>query len=232
MENILICKFCNKECKNDNSLRNHERLCKENPMRQQSSFKKYNTQRRGQIRTGIYEKCECTFCQRIFMNKCAKTFHERFCFKNPNKEVKLVSEETKKKIGEASKKRGAGGYEVGKLGGNGKRGYYKGLYCMSSWELAFVVYHLEQGCAVEQCKEHFEYEMDGKKHLYTPDFKIGNVYYEIKNWHRPDTDFKIKSFPKDKKLILIEGSQNKIYLDFVKTKYGTKFWEQLYNLPN
>lgn len=29
-----ICKYCGKECKNDNSLRNHERLCKQNPRRQ------------------------------------------------------------------------------------------------------------------------------------------------------------------------------------------------------
>lgn len=31
MEN---CKFCGKECKNENSLRNHERLCHSNPERQ------------------------------------------------------------------------------------------------------------------------------------------------------------------------------------------------------
>ena len=35
MENIkFICKFCGSEKKNGNSLRNHERLCKENPNRQ------------------------------------------------------------------------------------------------------------------------------------------------------------------------------------------------------
>ena len=38
----FICKFCSKECKNDNSLRNHERLCKENPNRQESYFVIYN----------------------------------------------------------------------------------------------------------------------------------------------------------------------------------------------
>ena len=30
----MECKFCNKECKNKNSLRNHERLCKLNPNHQ------------------------------------------------------------------------------------------------------------------------------------------------------------------------------------------------------
>ena len=27
---MLLCKHCKKECKNENSVRNHERLCKEN----------------------------------------------------------------------------------------------------------------------------------------------------------------------------------------------------------
>jgi len=35
---MLNCKYCNKECKNHNSLRNHERLCKDNPERQKSHF--------------------------------------------------------------------------------------------------------------------------------------------------------------------------------------------------
>ena len=33
MENQYICKFCGKPCKNANSLRNHERLCPQNPDR-------------------------------------------------------------------------------------------------------------------------------------------------------------------------------------------------------
>ena len=36
---MLICKHCGKECKNENSLRNHERLCKANPDKQESNFK-------------------------------------------------------------------------------------------------------------------------------------------------------------------------------------------------
>lgn len=39
---MLICKYCGKECKNENSLRNHERLCKKNPNRQDSPFVKFN----------------------------------------------------------------------------------------------------------------------------------------------------------------------------------------------
>lgn len=31
---MLLCQYCKKECKNENSLRNHERLCKDNPNKQ------------------------------------------------------------------------------------------------------------------------------------------------------------------------------------------------------
>lgn len=34
----MICKFCQKPCKNSNSLRNHERMCKINPSRQLGYF--------------------------------------------------------------------------------------------------------------------------------------------------------------------------------------------------
>lgn len=42
MEESYICKFCGKACKNANSLRNHERLCKLNPNHQESSWTKFN----------------------------------------------------------------------------------------------------------------------------------------------------------------------------------------------
>jgi len=40
---MLICVFCIKECKNHNSLRNHERLCKLNPDKQESNLAKCST---------------------------------------------------------------------------------------------------------------------------------------------------------------------------------------------
>ena len=71
--------------------------------------------------------------------------------------------------------------------------------------------------------------MDNETHHYTPDFIVNVVYYEIKNWHRPDTDFKISSFPKEKKLILIEGKDAmKPYIEYVLNKYGEEFWKSLY----
>lgn len=103
---------------------------------------------------------------------------------------------------------------------------------MSTWELAWVVYQLEHNKKVEQCKEQFEYIMDNEVHHYIPDFIIDDVYYEIKNWHRPDTDFKVSQFPKDKTLVLIEGEENNKYLNYVIEKYGKNFYDILYEIKD
>ena len=42
---MYICKFCNQERKNNNSLRNHERLCKLNPEKQHTSFQDLEIQK-------------------------------------------------------------------------------------------------------------------------------------------------------------------------------------------
>ena len=43
---ILYCQYCGRECKNLNSLRQHELRCKKNPNRKQITFK-YNVSRKG-----------------------------------------------------------------------------------------------------------------------------------------------------------------------------------------
>ena len=39
----MYCIYCGKECKNDNSLRNHQRLCKQNPNHQKSNLDTWNS---------------------------------------------------------------------------------------------------------------------------------------------------------------------------------------------
>lgn len=176
----------------------------------------------------------CKFCGIEFLNrgKAFRTYHERRCEKNPNAlpiHKRVFTEKDRKILSERAKRNKIGGYENGCKGGHGKRGYYRGFYCMSSWELAFVYYHLSQQHPIEQCREHFEYFLDGKKRTYTPDFKIDGVYYEIKNYMRPDTQSKIDQFSKDKKLVLILGeNENKKYIDFITEREGPDFCKRLY----
>lgn len=70
----MECKFCNKECKNDNSLRNHERLCKSNPDRDIAVTSP------GLI--AMNRKVECAYCNGYFTIANIKN-HERACKSNP-----------------------------------------------------------------------------------------------------------------------------------------------------
>ena len=44
----------------------------------------------------------------------------------------------------------------------GIKGWYKGFWCDSSWELAYVIYNLDHGIEFRRNTEKFEYEYCGK----------------------------------------------------------------------
>ena len=94
MENLFnyICKYCGKECKNANSLRNHERLCKSNPNRQESSFVKYNKTKGDVWNKGLTKETNDSLRR---AGEKLKRHLEKFGA--PNK-GKSMSDEQKKKI--------------------------------------------------------------------------------------------------------------------------------------
>lgn len=132
------------------------------------------------------------------------------------------SDETKKKISQAIKGK-AGGYR--KNSGIGKKGWYKGYWCDSSYELAFVIYNLEHGIKFARNTKRFEYEFENKKYYYIPDFIMNDgTYVEIKNFITDRVLAKHEQFPH--KLIVICGKKEiSSYLDYVITKYGRNFIE-------
>lgn len=105
-----------------------------------------------------------------------------------------------------------------------KYGTYRGIHCDSSWELAFLIYCLECGKNIRRCDEHFTYTLDNHRHNYFPDFIVDDNYYEIKNYYTETVYAKIAQFPKDKKLIIIDGKQIHTYLNYCKHKYGDNFF--------
>ena len=116
-------------------------------------------------------------------------------------------------------KKVSGGYRKGS--GFGKSGWYKGYYCDSSWELAFIIYHLDNNINIERNKEGFEYVYENETHLYYPDFIINNEYYEIKNFFSDLTDAKVNQCPH--KINILYKEDIKPYLEYVINKYGKNF---------
>ena len=108
------------------------------------------------------------------------------------------------------------------------QGNYKGYHCDSTWELAFIVYHLENNLTFKRNTEHFPYIYEGKEHNYFPDFIIDDTYYEVKGYHNDIVEAKINQFPKDKKLVVLYYDDMKPMIDYCIRKYGSNYWEILY----
>ena len=140
-----------------------------------------------------------------------------------------IKEEARRiKISQTAKRnKKSGGARNG--AGAGKKGTYKGYYCDSSWELAFVIYNIEHDIEFKRNTQLFEYEFDGEVHKYMPDFIIDDVYYEIKGYWTEQWQAKYDSFKKEHKIEVIDEEKIKPYLDYVIQKYGTNFID-LYKL--
>lgn len=128
------------------------------------------------------------------------------------------SEKTIKRLSEVAKERGLGGYQRGS--GRGKKGWYKGHFCDSSWELAFLIYHLDNNIHIERCNENRSYEWNGSQRIYKPDFKVGEIIYEIKGFKTPQWEAKHQA---NLDIICLQKDDIQKYLKYVIDKYGKDF---------
>ena len=134
------------------------------------------------------------------------------------------TEETRQKISATAKKNGkSGGYRQGAGYKNIKKGFYKGYWCDSSWELAFLIYCLEHNITIKRNTDKFPYYMENKLYYYLPDFIIGNTYIEIKGRVDSKCKYKFEQFPDKQRLKIYYAKDMKYFLDYVYKKYGKNF---------
>lgn len=113
----------------------------------------------------------------------------------------------------------AGGKRHGS--GRGKKGWYKGIFCDSSWELAYVIYCIDHKIPIKRCEEKRIYEWDGNKHIYIPDFVINNdTIIEIKGYNTKQWQIKQQQ---NLDVVVLYKKEMKPYLDYVINKYGTNY---------
>ena len=117
------------------------------------------------------------------------------------------------------KEKGLGGLRSGS--GRGKKGWYKGYYCDSTWELAYVIYNLEHGIPFSRNTKSFDYVFNGENKKYYPDFLLETgEYVEVKGYYTKQFSAKVSQFPKEFSLLIYDKSGIKPYLDYVVDKYG------------
>lgn len=118
-----------------------------------------------------------------------------------------------------------GGYRNGS--GRAKHGYYKGIYCGSTYELVWVIYNIDHSIIFERFQGQLEH--DGTR--YIPDFLIGNTIHEIKGYCDELTvSKKCEVARKNGYDIVVEYKKDIQYMfDYVESKYNTKKLYELYD---
>lgn len=195
---MLICKFCCKECKNDNSQKNHERLCKRNPSRQFTPFHDQKFQRTNAGNQYTKAKKLGLDAPQINENTREKL---RIAVLSRNKEWneengKRISKTIKKKVNEGTWHTSLAKHMHIDYNGNDLHG---------SWELVYAKYLDKNNIKWIRNTDSFSYEFEGKQRRYTPDFYLieTDEYIEIKGYKTDKDTAKWAQFPSHRKLIVL-----------------------------
>lgn len=203
----FICQFCGRICKNHNSLINHERLCKQNPNAMQpTGFIGKSQKGRVAWNKGLTKDTDARVARNV---ESLKAYYETHTGSWLGKQH---TTESKRKIALSV---------AGNTRGNrSKKGYYKGMYCGSSYELAYVIYNLDHNIAFARCDRYYEYEYKGKKHLYFPDFELADgTIIEVKGYHTDLVDIKAASV-KDRAVKVLYKKDLQVHINYVCTTYN------------
>lgn len=196
--NMLICRHCDKECKNKNSQRNHERLCKENPNRQFTLFHDQDFQR-------LNKENQFTKARRLGLDTpvVSNTAREKIRQANLSR-TNDWNKENGKRISEVIKRKVEEGTWHTSLA-KSMHIDYNGINLHGSWELSYAKYLDANNIRWVRNKDSFLYVFKGKERRYTPDFYLpdSGEYVEIKGYKTEKDDAKWSQFPLHRKLVIL-----------------------------
>lgn len=216
---MITCEFCNREFSNLGGRGAHVPYCKVNPSRTQRPKSPNAHAKKGSIpwNKGLTKHTDEKLAEAA--NKLSLRYQTGELFASgrgstPEKELLRIEKIT------AKAKLNNGGYRQGS--GRGKKGWYKGFFCDSSWELAYVIYCLDHGIDIKRNTEKRTYEYKGKIKNYIPDFIVEGEIVEIKGFKTEEWLAKLNSNPDVK--VLYEKDLQPV-LDYVIMQYSKKFIE-------
>jgi hypothetical protein len=123
----------------------------------------------------------------------------------------------REKLSRVALARGLGGYERGS--GRGKKGWYRGYWCDSTYELVFVIWAIDHEIPFERNKDIFHYEFGGKPRRWLPDFRlVDGTFVEIKGYVTDQTLAKFAFFLPS--LRVLTQAELKPMFDYVRQTYG------------
>lgn len=165
----------------------------------------------------------CKNCKTSFLGTKNQKFCSRECARIANKEISLSA--LKKGIETLRKSGNLGGYRPGS--GRAKHGYYKGIYCGSTYELVWLIYQLDHGNPVER----FPGELEWNGIKYVPDFLQNGRIVELKGYEKQESVDKktavANHFGYD--VLVLREKDLKLEFDWVKSHYQYHDLEELYD---
>lgn len=166
------------------------------------------------------------FCRIDYCAYCANIFH-KISGKQKTCSKKCGTEYTKirRKNGELKPTGG-----LRERSGRGKSGWYKGYFCNSTWELAYVIYNIDHSISFSRNTKGYKYYNPEKNKwsTYYPDFTINDEYVEIKGYKSKLNEYKLSGIT-DKIVTILYKEDMKSIFSYVKEKYS-KTIENLYEL--
>jgi hypothetical protein len=211
------CQFCNSERISKKSLIAHESTCPKNPAGYRNiAWNKGQTKKDNQILKNLSERMTGKKRPDISLKLKGKPSS------NPSGMAATPEKEKirREKLSAHAKLIKLGGYKHGS--GRGKKGWYKGYFCDSSWELAYVIYCLDHNKSITRNLERRTYTWNNKQKIYIPDFIVDGQLIEIKGYKTKEWEAKLEN-NKDVK-VLYENDLKDIF-NYVIKKYGKKYIE-------
>lgn len=231
------CSYCGKYCHNQNSLRSHQRLCKMNPDRQYTIMNSVEFQNEMRSRidysnpwnkglTADKDERVRHLASSIKegIQKSMKEHPERFTGmarteEAENRRRQQISSSIRQNPTCGGKRHGSG---------RGKKGWYKGFFCDSTYELAYVIYNLDNNIEFKRCDRVYTYTYENKQHKYYPDFELADgTLIETKGYHSDIVDAKTASVT-DRSIIVLYKKDLAYAFDWVKDRYQFNNISDLY----
>jgi hypothetical protein len=113
--------------------------------------------------------------------------------------------------------------------GGGHKGRYKDIPCDSTYELAFLIWNIDQGINITRCDSVYPYTFKDKTSSYKPDFVVEGQEVEIKGFMSARAQAKLDQNPH---VFVIDKINIQPFIKYVKHTYQVKDLRDLYDTPD
>ncbi len=107
-------------------------------------------------------------------------------------------------------------------------GSYKGIYCQSTYELAFVIWCKDHNREIKRCDKWIGYQWEGGLKKYNPDFEVDGTIYEIKGYIHKKVIAKLEAAKEQgiEIILIADKEEMKPFIEYVNKKYSVNILKE------